>query len=183
MNQGREGTALQSDLELATEAAAGHAAAFELLVRRHQAAVRGLARRLTGGAADADDIAQAAFLSAWRHIRTYAGGSFKAWLCAIAYREFLQLRRRRRDEVSLDETAHVIAFDRSAVQLDNRLDLTRALAQLSEPQRVCVSLCVAAGLSHREAAEITQWPLGTVKSHVTRGVAAMRKQLAPGTAA
>ena len=57
------------------------------------------------------------------------------------------------------------------------MDLTRALESLSEAQRVCVVLCVATGLTHQEAAEVTGWPLGTVKSHVLRGVALLRTRL------
>jgi len=169
---------MRSDIDLAHAAASGREAAFETLVRRHQATVRGVTRRLTGGTAEADDIAQAAFFTAWRKIGTYSGGSFKAWLCTIAYREFLQAKRKQKPEVEFKESAHVIAFDRSAAQMADRLDLARALAVLPENQRVCVTLCVAAGLSHREVAQITQWPLGSVKSNVLRGVNALRKQLA-----
>ncbi len=169
---------MRSDTDLAHEAAGGREAAFETLVRRHQGTVRGVTRRLTGQVAEADDIAQAAFFTAWRKIGTYAGGSFKAWLCTIAYREFLQAKRKQRPEVEFDETAHIIAFDRSAAQLADKLDLSRALGNLPENQRICVTLCVAAGLTHREVAKITNWPLGTVKSHVLRGVTALRKQLA-----
>jgi RNA polymerase sigma-70 factor (ECF subfamily) len=60
----------------------------------------------------------------------------------------------------------------------DRLDLDRALGKLAENQRICVVMCVAAGLSHAEASMATGWPLGTVKSHVTRGVATLRKHLA-----
>ncbi len=169
---------MRSDIDLAHAAASGREAAFETLVRRHQATVRGVTRRLTRETTEADDIAQAAFFTAWRKIGTYSGGSFKAWLCTIAYREFLQAKRKQRPEVRFDESAHIIAFDRSAAQMADKLDLTRALAALPENQRVCVTLCVAAGLSHREVAQITQWPLGSVKSNVLRGVNALRKQLA-----
>ena len=169
---------MRSDTDLAHEAAGGREAAFETLVRRHQATVRGVARRLAGGAAEADDIAQAAFFTAWRKIATYAGGSFKAWLCTIAYREFLQAKRKQKPEVEFKESAHIIAFDRSAAHMSDRLDLARALGSLPENQRVCVTLCVAAGLTHSEVARITNWPLGTVKSNVLRGVTALRKQLA-----
>lgn len=171
-------TRVKSDLDLAQEAASGQEAAFEALVRRHQGTVRGLARRLTAHAAEADDVAQAAFMTAWRKIRSYRGGSFKSWLCTIAYREFLQARRKRKPEVTFDESAHVIAFDTSAARLPEQLDLVRALSTLPEAQRICVVLCVAAGMSHSEAAAATGYPLGTVKSHVNRGVAALRKQLA-----
>ena len=65
----------------------------------------------------------------------------------------------------------------------DHLDLDRALKTLPENQRICVVLCVAAGLSHSEAARATGFPLGTVKSHVGRGVAALREQLATETVA
>ncbi|WP_084141289.1 RNA polymerase sigma factor [Hyphomonas johnsonii] len=172
------GTDMRTDPDLAADAARGSDTAFAELVRRHQARVRGMSRRLTGSASDGDDIAQATFLTAWQKIATYAGGTFSAWICMICYREFLQVRRRQRPEIELDETAEIIPFDRSVPDAGDKLDLSRALAKLPEAQRICVTLCVAAGLSHREAAEATGWPLGTIKSHVNRGVAALRKHLA-----
>ncbi|MEM9939606.1 MAG: RNA polymerase sigma factor [Pseudomonadota bacterium] len=169
---------MQTDQDLAAEAAKGADSAFETLVRRHQATIRGLSRRLTGQAVEADDLAQAAFMTAWRRIASYRGGSFKSWLCTIAYREFLQARRKQKPEVEFDEATHVIAFDVSASRMAERLDLDRALKTLPENQRICVILCVASGMTHSEAARATGWPLGTVKSHVNRGVMALRKQLA-----
>ncbi|HPF23747.1 MAG: RNA polymerase sigma factor [Hyphomonas sp.] len=176
------GRDMRTDPDLAADAARGSEAAFAELVRRHQARVRGMARRLTGSASAGDDIAQMTFLTAWQKIGTYAGGTFSAWICTICWREFLQVRRKTRPEIEFDETAEIIPFDkigdRSASQTENRMDLSRALDRLTEAQRVCVVMCVAAGLSHREAAEATGWPLGTVKSHVLRGVEALRKHLA-----
>ena len=128
--------------------------------------------------AEADDVAQAAFFTAWRKIGSFRGGSFKARLCPIAYREFLQARRKQKPEVEFDENAHIISFDTSAAALGDRLDLERALKTLPENQRICVVLCVASGLSHSEAAAATGFPLGTVKSHVNRGVETLRKRLA-----
>ncbi len=172
------GQPVTSDLDLARDAASGKEAAFEALVRRYQGAVRGLCRRLTSHAAEADDVAQAAFLMAWRKIGSYRGGSFKSWICTIAYREFLQARRRKKIEVEFDENTHILAFDTSAARLPEQLDLDRALKTLPENQRICVVLCVATGMSHSETSAATGFPLGTVKSHVNRGVAALRKQLA-----
>ena len=169
---------MRTDPDLAADAAKGHRDAFAELVRRHQVRVRGMARRLTGSASDGDDIAQATFLIAWQKITTYAGGTFAAWICTICWREFLKARRKQRDEIAFDETAEIIPFDASADRPDDRMDLTRALQKLTEAQKVCVVLCVASGLSHREAASVTGWPLGTVKSHVNRGVAALRATLA-----
>ena len=169
---------MRTDPDLAADAARGNDSAFAELGRRHQARVRGMCRRLAAASGDADDIAQATFLTAWQKIGTYAGGTFAAWICTICYREFLQVRRRQRQEIEFDETAEIIPFDRSMADTGDKMDLSRALAKLPEAQRICVTLCVAASLSHREAAEATGWPLGTVKSHVTRGVAALRKHLA-----
>jgi len=168
---------MRSDPDLAHAAARGSEAAFAELVRRHQGKVRGMARRLAGSEATGDDIAQVTFLTAWQKIGSYAGGTFSAWICTICFREFLQWRRKQKMEIEFDETAEVIPFDRSADQTEQRMDLTRALESLSEAQRVCVVLCVATGLSHTEAAEVTGWPLGTVKSHVQRGVFLLRARL------
>ena len=171
---------MRSDPDLAASAARGHEADFAELVRRHQARIRGMARRLTGSASDGDDIAQATFLKAWQKIGSYAGGTFSAWICTICWREYLQARRKQKIEIEFefDETAEIIPFERSqSDEVGDQMDLTRALGNLSEAQRICVILCVASGLSHREAAEATGWPLGTIKSHVTRGVAALRKHL------
>jgi RNA polymerase sigma factor (sigma-70 family) len=167
-----------SDIDLAHQAASGDEAAFETLVRRYQGNVRGLCRRLTRHAAEADDVAQATFLMAWRKIGAYRGGSFKSWICTIAYREFLKARRKKKIEVEFDEQVHVLGFDSSAARLPEQMDLDRSLRLLPENQRICVVLCVASGMSHSEAAAATGFPLGTVKSHVNRGVAALRKQLA-----
>jgi RNA polymerase sigma-70 factor (ECF subfamily) len=60
-----------------------------------------------------------------------------------------------------------------------RLDLSRALVRLKSPERVCVVLAYAEGLSHGEIAEITGWPLGTVKSNVARGAERLRAWLDP----
>ncbi len=169
------GRDVQSDPDLASAAQDGNEAAFAELVRRHQARVRGMARRLAGSPADGDDIAQAAFLTAWRKITTYSGGNFRSWLCTICYREFLQARRKRTEQAQERDDDRLADIDTSATLAGDRIDLARALATLPDQQRICVVMCVAAGLSHREICEATGWPLGTIKSHVTRGVAALRQ--------
>ena len=103
---------MKSDIDLARDAASGKEAAFEALVRRHQGTIRGMTRRLARHAAEADDIAQVTFLTAWRKIGSYRGGSFKAWLCTIAYREFLQVRRKQKPEVEFDEAPTLLPLTR-----------------------------------------------------------------------
>ena len=65
------------------------------------------------------------------------------------------------------------------VSANVRLDLDEALKSLAPAERMCVSLCYGAGFSHAEAAELLNAPLGTVKSHVKRGLEKLRTRLAP----
>ncbi len=87
-------TAPLSDTELIARVVAGDdTRAFEQLVLRHQAVVRGFLRRLT---ADADDIAQETFIKAYRRLSHFRGDAkFSTWLIAIAYNELRQTQRRR----------------------------------------------------------------------------------------
>ena len=161
-----------SEADLTKAAMAGDRAAFGQLVARHQASIRALARRLARSTADGDDIAQAAFLTAWRRRSTWRGGSFRSWVCTIAYREFLHARRGYGSGAEVEETAG------EAGESGERLDLTRAMAGLEEGERAAIALCLGAGLSHAEAAVAMGAPLGTVKSWVLRGRAKLQKALA-----
>lgn len=151
---------------------AGDQKAFGQLVSRHQASVRALARRLSRSVSDGDDIAQAAFLTAWRRRSTWRGGSFRGWVCAIAYHEFLGVRKGAKVEVEFEDEAGLSS------EAGERMDLTRAMATLDESERAAVALCIGAGLSHTEAALAMQAPLGSVKSWVLRGRAKLQKALA-----
>ncbi|MBX3480728.1 MAG: RNA polymerase sigma factor [Caulobacter sp.] len=170
------------DVELAALAAAGDRAAFGELVRRHGSAVRGLLRRMGAQPSTADDIAQDAFLTAFERVAEFRGeGAFAAWVKRIAAR--LYVRRWRKDsrmteEVEADDEGHG-----GEVSAASRIDLDEAMKSLSEQERLCVSLCYGAGLSHAEAAETIGAPLGTVKSHVKRGLDKLRLRLAPAEGA
>ena len=164
------------DPDLAEAARLGDRSAFTELIRRHQGTVRGMMRRLAGGnQADADDLAQSAFLTAWRRMETFRGGTFKSWICTIAYREFLQMARRRKPEMS--ETVEERGSEDSAIS-GVRFDTDKAIASLPEQQRTAIILSLGAGMSHSEIAATTGWPIGTVKSHINRGKSALREKLA-----
>jgi RNA polymerase sigma-70 factor (ECF subfamily) len=167
------------DVELSAYAAAGERRAFGELVRRHGSAVRGLLRRMGAQAAEADDTAQDAFLAAFERIAEFRGeGTFAGWVKKIAARQYL--RRIQRDKRLTAVAAEgVEEADVSAGDADHRIDLDEALKGLSAAERLCVSMCYGAGLSHGEAAEALNLPLGTVKSHVKRGLEKLRARLAP----
>lgn len=159
------------------------AAGFEALVRTHQSRVRQQLRRLTrGDAALADDLAQDTFVQAWRHIGSFRGdASVATWLYRIAYNTFLAHGRSTRTHDTLDDDdliARAASTPDIAGAALQRLDVERALATLPEAERVALIHCYQLDLTHAEAAEVLGWPLGTVKSHVARGKARLRVQLA-----
>lgn len=170
------------DLELVALAAAGGRAAFGELVRRHGSALRALLRRMGADPALADDLAQDAFLAAFEQIADFRGeGTFQAWVKRIAARLYVKRwRREARLELSaegLEDTGDGAHTETGAA---NRIDLDEALRSLTAAERVCVSLCYGGGMSHGEAATALNTPLGTVKSHVKRGLDKLRQRLAPG---
>lgn len=167
------------DLDLVGQSTRGDRQAFGELVRRHGSAVRALLRRMGADPALADDLAQDAFLAAFEQIGDFRGdGPFQAWVKRIAARLYVK-RWRRESRMSLGEDATNAAVETSGFGSDDRLDLDDALKSLSPGERVCVSLCYGAGFSHAEAAAALNAPLGTVKSHVKRGLDKLKARLAP----
>jgi RNA polymerase sigma-70 factor (ECF subfamily) len=164
-------------------AATGDDAAFAELVRRRQGMVRELMRRLCGDAAFAEDLAQQAFVQAWRSLgRLRSPAAFGSWLRGIAVNVWLQEARRSpfRFEKPQDDLPEPEALGPDPPEIAaDRLDLSRALMRLRPSERICVVLAYAEGLSHGEIVEATGWPLGTVKSNITRGAARLRSWLAP----
>lgn len=176
----RRSPAALADVELAALAQAGDRPAFGELVRRHSLAVRGLIRRMGAQPALADDVAQDAFLAAFERIGEFRGeGAFAGWVKRIAARLYLKRCKRQLLSASLivDEHAEPIVTD-GETQASLRLDLDEALKALSPGERLCISLCHGAGFSQVEAAEALRIPLGTVKSHIRRGLDKMKLQLA-----
>lgn len=167
-----------SDADLVSAARSGSTEAFARLIDRHQAPVRAFLRRLLPEPAEADDLAQETFLAAWTRLgRLRPGASVRAFLCGIAFRKSLGWRRGRARAAARDarwletrpRTAPAPSPDRMAVE--------KAMAELPPDQRAAVALCLAADFSHAEAADALGLPLGTVKSHVTRGRARLAQAL------
>jgi len=154
----------------------GDDAAFGELVRRRQDAIRQLLRRLTRNPALADDLAQQAFVTAWKSIRTLRSpAAFGAWLRKLAVNGWLQWARALKHEVALDDAG--LAEGRCVPTVTERMDLDGALATLPPDARLCVVLAYSEGMSHAEISDGTAIPLGTVKSHIARGAARLREIL------
>jgi RNA polymerase sigma-70 factor (ECF subfamily) len=169
------------DVELCTFAATGERRAFGELVRRHGSAVRGLLRRMGAPASEADDVAQDAFLAAFERIAEFRGeGTFAGWVKRIAARAYLRRLQKERKLAALASGSAEADGVSTRADAETAIDLDEALKALSPAERLCVTMCFGAGLSHTEAADALNLPLGTVKSHVKRGLEKLRARLAPG---
>ena len=143
--------------------------AFAQLVKRHQSMLRGFLRRVTDDAFLADDLAQEAFVKAYKNLGKFGGEStFSTWLLGIGYNCYRQWRRRKR-EVEMPENMPEAVDENSNV--DSRgteADVRAAIAKLGADQRVVLELCYGQGLSHDEAARVIGCPLGTLKTNILR---------------
>jgi RNA polymerase sigma-70 factor (ECF subfamily) len=170
----------------------GEAAAFNQLVRAYQQRVYHTAYRMIGDTDAAADATQDAFLSAFKHLREFRGGSFKAWLLRIVTNAcYDQLRaRQRRPTASLDalladadnpapglERAISESPQASAERAELSAMIEKGLHTLAPDQRITLILVDIQGLDYQEAAEATNTNLGTVKSRLSRARAQMREFL------
>jgi RNA polymerase sigma-70 factor (ECF subfamily) len=172
---------------LIRQAKKGDIAAFNRLVLYYQEAVYNVAYRIMGEPQSAEDIAQETFITAYKSLNSFRGGSFKAWILRIATnRCYDELRRhKRRPQSSIEEMTEEnesLAFLRSPEdgpeQHRQRVELAvaieRCLDGLPEDQRVATVLCDVEGHDYQEIADIMRVSLGTVKSRLSRARARLR---------
>jgi RNA polymerase sigma factor (sigma-70 family) len=171
--------------ELISRSKDGDVDAFNSLVEQYQRLVYNLALRMLGNADAAEDASQDTFLSAYRAIDKFRGGSFKSWVLRIAANschDKLRVSRRYRI-VSLDtllETDDLPQANNTESPEDYALRrelgrfLNEGLSHLPEDQRLVVILSDVQGLSYEEVAQVTGASLGTVKSRLNRGRTRLR---------
>ena len=167
--------------------------AFNRLVELHQRSVLNLCLRMVGTQAAAEDACQDAFISAYRNIGSFRGGSFRPWLMRIAANACTdELRRRaRRPALSLDtpppgsdepidvpDTA--AGPETQALRAEQAVAVQAALLKLPHDQRLAVVMCDMQGYAYEEIAEATGVSLGTVKSRIARGREKLRGLLLEG---
>lgn len=168
----------------------GDVAAFNELVLAYQNQVYNLAYRIMGDGDSAADATQEAFISAYRNLVHFRGGSFKAWLLRIVTNAcYDELRRQKRHPASSLEALYVVdeapddpgliaAPAENPETYAQRRELWRfieaGLSALPPDQRITLVLSDIEGLSYEEIAEITSANLGTVKSRLSRARAKLR---------
>ena len=179
-----------SDADLARRIGRGDRDAAGALIDRYQWLVRAFLLRITGRHDLADDLAQETFLRVLRYADRYDPQyAMRTWLLTIARRLWInELRRGRGRGRNAMTPADSLASDRPGpaklVEYADELDATRrtladAMATLTEPQQTALLLFHQQDLSLADAAEVMAIPIGTVKSHLHRGRAALRRILAP----
>jgi len=181
------------DHALVQRMAAGDERALGELYDRHGRAAYALACAIVGERADADEVVVDVFGQAWRGAAQFepARGSVAGWLATIARTRALDLvRARGRRSRALERAAQLseggvaspVAAgdppDRDAERAETRRLVTRALADLPEPQRRAIELAYFGGLSQSEIAARLNEPLGTVKTRIRDGMAKLRTLLA-----
>lgn len=176
-----------TDSDLAAACLDGDRRAFEDLVERHRNAVFNLAWRMTGNAAEAEDLAQEAFIRAWRKMEQYKPEfSFRNWvmgICAnLTRNRFRSSARRRAAEQGYVEIDG-LKSDSTAAAGDEALE--RALMDLPETTRVPIVLKYMEGLSIEEIARTLNLGLSAVKMRLVRGrddlLALVRRHRETGT--
>jgi RNA polymerase sigma-70 factor, ECF subfamily len=175
-----------TDEALLERAAMGDQAAIAALYDRYKGMMFGLATRITGDAALAQDVVQEAFVGIWRNAARFssARASARTWILSICHHRAVDAVRRRRLADPLPDPElpppPQLALPDVWGDVSARLDATAvrgALAALPEAQREVIDLAYFGGLTQTEIAERTGAPLGTVKSRVRLGLIAMADQL------
>lgn len=171
------------DRALVARAQAGDPDAFEQLIQRHQQRIYGLCYHLTSNHEDANDLAQEAFIKAWKALRNFKGdSSFYTWIYRIAYNgtlNHLKQRRNRTPHISLNDLDAHAEHDSELVQLishktprrdagltELQRHLNEAMQRLSEEHRTVVALHDVQGMPHDEIARIMNCNPGTVRSRL-----------------
>ena len=182
------------DARLASALRLGSEDAYELLVARFQQPVYNLVYRLLLDPGDSCDVVQEVFLKVFRNINRFRGqSSLKTWIYRIAVNEVHNYRRwffrHRRQEVVLEDQSEGgknfgdTVPDRGRSPYDCALDgekrvmIEGALARINPMFRAAIVLRDVEDLSYEEIADVLDVSLGTVKSRITRGREAMRRQL------
>jgi RNA polymerase sigma-70 factor (ECF subfamily) len=169
------------DDDVATAFAAGRDWALEEAYRRWSSLVHTIAVRSLPQLADAEDVTQQVFVQAWRSRHTYdaAVRPLAAWLTGITRHVVADTYARRARERRLAQRL-VVMTPSGADTVDDVADavlVEHLLHQVPEPRREVLGLAFLGHMTHAEVAERTGLPLGTVKSHIRRGLADLRDQL------
>ena len=175
-----------SNSELVRKSQLGDKAAFEQLVIRHQDLVFSLAYKLTGNREMANDVAQEAFIRAWKAIEKFRGDStFSTWIYRITVNTAWTLRKKakKHNTLNIDDTYEPIVIDETkdpelvAINSDLSSVLINALDKIPIEQRIIVELKNIEGRSHKEIADYLDISVTAAKVRLHRAHQKLRQIL------
>jgi RNA polymerase sigma factor (sigma-70 family) len=173
----------EADLELALAFAGGDETALRDTYDRWGGLVHAFCLRSLASRADAEEATAQVFVNAWRGRSGFdpARGSLAGWLLGIARRVVADIcsaaARERALRDALEQVRPVEEDGTSPDQLVDRLLVADAMTSLRPEQRRAVGLAFYDGLTHAQVASTMGLPLGTTKTHIRRGLAALRRRL------
>lgn len=174
-----------TDRALAQAFAEGTEWTLRAAYERYSALVYSIARTCLGVPADAEEVTQAVFVSAWQGRATYDPdrGSLAGWLIGITRRRVIDKlrvldreRRAREAAAGVAEPADSPALYGAPDHVVDRIVVADGLARLPDDQRRVLELAFFDDLTHHQISKVTGLPLGTVKSHVRRGLEQLRRR-------
>jgi len=171
----------ETDEALMARIAKGDQRAYHLLVRRHLPAMLGLARRILGNAADAEDVAQEAMLRVWTHApRWQPLAALRTWLTRVVVNLCLD-RKRRAPWVALEAAGEIVDPARDVseqTEADERERLvSAAIDELPPRQRTAIVLTYSEGMSNAQVAEFLDTTVSAVETLLVRGKQNLRRAL------
>ena len=174
-------------LDILPRVGAGEPDAVQECLDRYGGLVWSLARRHSPSPADAEDAVQEIFLSLWKNAAKFdsSKASEAGFITMIARRRLIDLfrGRQRRPQTQTLDTEYETLADKKPLAAEERTDAglaARAMQQLDPKERKVVLLSTYHGFSHSEIAELTEMPLGTVKTYIRRGLMRVREALQKG---
>ncbi len=184
----------ESDRALVERVQQGDSRAFDLLVRKYQHKILGLISRYIADRSECQDVAQEAFVRAWRAIHSFRGDSaFYTWMYKIAVntaKNYLVARHRRppNDDIAVDDAVYGPSAEKlyetatpehEIMRQEIEQTVVSTVEQLPEELRTAITLREVDGLSYEEIASAMDCPIGTVRSRIFRAREAIDEQLRP----